>query len=434
MMNELFSENIEPPIFSYENNKEFLAFLRMGRDYVISNSQTDMKGIVHHQPNEERILGPTVALGDHSLCSAAELTAHLLRISERLWKFLVRGDGTANLVWSNPASSTPLRVHAFATLLHLVGASSLYLSKLGVTQVDGETRWNVVMTGRVMSLIFDEERLFGDQASELFVREDWTSIYPKTMDDTSPVSKPPPSKRKGHVRSTYDIAHDVGSLDMPSSNSLFSTAAGDLAALPKPSDRKAFDFFEVGSEQSNAPPQSSVPSTTKATVDTKSDFLKYLRIANAEYDDEVDVDLSAVKSKAKKSLGSQASSLGSMSLGGGGKRRYNTLPASLAPIFETEFGDDSTSFADFSDSFVGDKSESMPQSPGEKDDFVVVDQGSFPKSSTKMRRPRVRPLPEETQEKTAETVPATRTASDDDIESMGSAYLDRIEKKLFVSG
>ena len=111
------------------------------------------------------------------------------------------------------------------------------------------------------------------------------------------------------------------------------------------------------------------------------------------------------------------------------------MPASLAPIFESDFGDDSTSLADIPDS-VGVETLATNQSVGGTDDFVLVDDSQL--SKTRMRRPRVRPTTNnetnQTQSSDASLFQTPLAPTDDDIESMGSAYLDQIEEKLFVPG
>ena len=438
-MNELLChEQKTIPALSYDNNKAFLAVLRMGRDFIISNSQIDSAG-VRSQPNELQLVGSTIGVGDHTQCPAAELTAHLLRITTALWKLLVFGDGTANLVWANPASSASLRLHAFATLLRLVGSSSHYLAKLGATQIDGETRWNVVMTGRVIALVFDEGCLFDHQADECFDADHWSAAYAKTADDISPVSKAPPSKRRGHVRSNYDFSQEAISFDGLSSRvSSFATSAGDLATLPKPSDLDASDFFEIGSPE----PEEKQTSKASAKVDTKSDFMKYLRAADLEYGDDADADLSPAITKDKSGLNRQAASLTNHA---GGNRRYRTLPASaLSTILESDFGDDSTTIADLSESFrEAESGIRETQSPKLNDDFVLVgdgfSKGPFPQSKTTMRRPRVGISTSTSHDEArsgseSSEVKVTVPASDDDIETMGSLYLDTIEEKLFFPG
>ena len=129
---------------SYLPNKVFMATLRMGREYLASNASfIPSKRIAHAR--EESLVEPTIAITDHQVCTVPRSTGHLLRIMPLLWRSLICGDGEPDLIWANPGASIPLRVHSFATILHLVGATSLYMSKNGVTQVDGTSKWNVVV-------------------------------------------------------------------------------------------------------------------------------------------------------------------------------------------------------------------------------------------------------------------------------------------------
>ena len=178
--NEVLSEFLgqEPdfPRLSNIPGDNFVSNLRMRRDVLKEQSEIQYAKAPQHA--EDKLLESTIDITKHQLCSLPRSTNHLLRIMSVLWKALITGNGKPDLVWANPSAPLPLRVHCFATILHLLGAASLYMSKNGVTQVDGVSKWNVVTLGRVLALCFDEAKLFGHQAVEAFDGEEWMPSEP----------------------------------------------------------------------------------------------------------------------------------------------------------------------------------------------------------------------------------------------------------------
>lgn len=352
VLNELLHQESDLPVMSYLPNKVFMATLRMGAEYLAGNASfIPSKRIAHTR--EHAMVESTIAITDHQVCTVPRSTGHLLRIIPVLWRSLVCGDGEPDLVWSNPGASTPLRVHSFATILHLVGATSLYMSKNGVTQVDGTNKWNVVVLGRVLALLFDERHLFGDQSVEKFDEKHWLNLAEKSAAYNSPPMKKSPPKKRGHVRTNYELGNDIGpSIASSSIVSNFPSNAGDLVTLPKrvEPERDSFEAtFEIdmrGSDDSDEQPSPK----TDIKVDTKSDFQSFLRAANSTLDDDIDKPSGR---KSKNSSGNAAANAFANAFGGisaGNRQRFMTAPpTTLSTILEG--GDDSsTNIADFIES------------------------------------------------------------------------------------
>ena len=333
---------------SYLPNKVFMATLRMGREYLASNATFNPAKHSGHA-REAAMIEPTIAITDHQVCTVPRSTDHLLRIMPLLWRSLICGDGEPNLIWANPGASTPLRVHSFATILHLVGATSLYMSKNGVTQVDGASKWNVVVLGRVLALMFDERHLFGDQAVEKFDTKYWLSLAERSNSSTAKKKSPP--KRRGHVRTNYELGNDVGPPAQSSSIvSNIPSTAGDLVTLPKrvrPEKESLSAIFEIdirGSDDSGDAPSPK----QNVKVDTKSDFQSFLRAANNNLDEEDDIVKPEEGSSGKKSKGGGSAAANAFVQAFGGisassNRRFMTAPAPTLPSIAEGVDDSSSS-------------------------------------------------------------------------------------------
>ena len=117
--------------------------------------------------SSKNILQTTIELAKSSFCPQAELSSHLLRILPLLLRASVSGEGDPSLLWANPATLIPLRLHSFASLFHTISAVTMYLAKNGVTQLDGRRQWNLVSMAYVVGMIFDEEALFASSDGPL---------------------------------------------------------------------------------------------------------------------------------------------------------------------------------------------------------------------------------------------------------------------------
>jgi hypothetical protein len=439
VLNDFMNQESDLPLLSYLPNKVFVATLRMGRDYLTCNAQIGESTRVA-RVRENNMLDSTVGIADLQLCSMSRSAGHLLRVISLLWRSLICGDGEPDLVWANPASSIPLRVHSFATILHLVGTTSLYLAKNGVTQVDGSSKWNFAVQGRILALLFDEGKLFGQQAIEKFDETYWGSSEVRRSTSGSPPSKKSLPKRRGHVRQTFELGNDITPRATPSSSvSNFPSTAGDLATLPKPwrADAAGLPWpfeIEFGIAQNVGdimePPQQDVK------LDTKFDFQSFLRAAAASSDEEVDINMKSRGEGSKYIVGKVPAKALIQAYGGipiGSNRRYMTVPASTLSTIP-EQGDDAFNFAESNETTTTqhEKSVNGPQDYIESDVVASL----LTRSTKQMRRPRVAKVsssnapaenmqrPEENQNGSTPRTGLVPT-SDDEVTTMGDEFLDR---------
>lgn len=418
LINQLFGYRRDETGLSYSHSKKLMSSLSMGRDYIIANSKSPSPS--ENSDRDDSVVQAIIGLGNSHLCPTRVAIAHLPRLSLVLWQLVIAGAGQASLEWANPSTSPPLRVHAFVTLLRLVGSASIFLAKCGNANVDNSEKLNVVVLGRMMALIFDEQKIFSEHAQETFDVEYWQSFLNTQHTGNSPSSKKTQQKKKRHVRSTYDLASEIPSRPSNSAQSQVSarrSSAGDLATLPKPKYQEEwsdmFDFRAVGDSE-----KSSHQTKPEPKVDSKSDFQSFLRAAAAEASDEV------VETKERRSndhLREQAQSF-STSFGGPG-RRFNTMPPNaLTTIPESENGDDTNRSIYDQESQSSLSNLSLDGLAAE-----IIDVEPQPQ----MRRPKVNKPPQgDSKENLISSDLTARNLvplqSDDQIESMGTAFLDTI--------
>jgi hypothetical protein len=216
---DFFYQEPDFPIPLTPNDNYMMSLLRLSRDEIfhrVSISNSGQSG--SKTPYEvDKLLISIVDISKSSLCAVSDVSVHILRVILQLWKVIVSGTGEPDLAWANPAAIIPLRVHAFATLLQLLGSSTLYFSKRGVTQLDGGNKWNLVSMSRMIALIFDEGKLFGKQAKESF------SFNPEALfsagdqkvsvaQSERPEKRVPKEKRRRHVRSNFEFFNNVSQL------------------------------------------------------------------------------------------------------------------------------------------------------------------------------------------------------------------------------
>mmetsp|Transcript_5966 Transcript_5966/g.9423 ORF Transcript_5966/g.9423 Transcript_5966/m.9423 type:complete len:3872 (+) Transcript_5966:128-11743(+) len=127
-----------------------------------SNGSTQLKN-----DKSQKALRAAIDICKPSLCSYSSLSRHFLRITKQLLTIMVSGSGEPSLLWANPALVLPLRINAFASFMQLINFVSSHLSKFGLTQLDGKSKWNITTFGNVVALFFDEENMFLDEDSAI---------------------------------------------------------------------------------------------------------------------------------------------------------------------------------------------------------------------------------------------------------------------------
>lgn len=417
------NQEYDPLTFKSASSKTLLSSLRLGETYLLNASIEQLKTRVANA-REEQLLASVIAIADTRQCPIPRPTSHLMRVISLLWRSLICGDGEPDIVWSNPCSTTPLRVHTFATILHLVGAASLFLAKNGFTQVDGTNKYSFVYLGRVLALLFDEYKLFGQLALETFDNQHWSSseVNNNNRFDVNATTKKSPPKGR-HVRSTFELPVGHGQLRTSTNPGVsnFTSTAGDLATLPgtsrvdstKPSEiRNVVD--QISDEIATAKPD--------FKVDSKQDFQTLMRLSAAG-DSDQELNLKSSNDKFGKDFGMERSSKALIQAYGGisgvGGRRYMTMPAPLSTILESS--DDMPSYSESNDakgSAVTDLS--IPS-------VIDSDLAASTALSKQMRRPKVvkgTGIVPETCLQPNIARPAS-TTSDDILASM-DAYLDNL--------
>jgi hypothetical protein len=336
----------------------FISKLAMGRESVLTSAS--LKGVNREQPLEDKLIELTIDVSKHALCSAPQSSSHIWRIMPLLWRMHICGTGEPDVIWANPSSSTSLRVHSFASILHMVGLSSMFFTKSGLCKVEGTSGWNVVVLGRVLALLFDEKKLFGEQSLEAFDENMWLPKKHEQSQKTSAATSPTVVKKKRrHVRQTYDLSNDMpqrgqnrsigsmSSLDFSriSGQLDLSNATGTTLSAPRIKSLKIERVRQV-----DVDPESwfGEPGTGKqkvhetkrdVKVDSKSDFLSALRATSL--DDDAD-GLEGIVGD-----GGFAAKAAIQAFGGAqGNRRWATLPTrALSTIRESDDNESSTNGA-----------------------------------------------------------------------------------------
>ncbi|KAL3925234.1 MAG: hypothetical protein SGILL_000547 [Bacillariaceae sp.] len=286
-LNEFFSQ--EPDA---STGDEMDKLLRMSKEDILvrlNNTSLLRTQAEHHQYEAKRLMISTVDIAKSDLCSVSDVSSHLLRVVKQLWKIMVVGTGNLDLEWANPATSVPLRVHAFATLLQILGSSTLYFSKRGTTQLDGKNKWNFVTLGRILALMFDEENMFAKNGEEA-IAEELLSRY-------SGRGKPKGKKRnRRHVRSNFEFLNNgaVGG----GSDGISAVHEGEIQ---DPITERAKKIVDLAGTARTEPESDSSPismlqrrdlltqNVDTRKVDSLADFRSALNVGtrDGDYDDEI---------------------------------------------------------------------------------------------------------------------------------------------------
>ena len=434
---EFLSEEPDLPSPLYHNISSFMSSCQMKHASLVRAAEmaSGKKG----DKLEDHLIQCTLAITDMHMCSVPKSSPFLLRTFSILWRQLICGPGEPDLTWANPASMPPLRLHSFASILHLLGGACLYFSKNGVKQLDGVKKLDVVTLGRVMALLFDERNLFGNQAFEEIDEELWTGIL--RGNESKPVKRKSPKKGR-HVRTTLDLFNkiqDVQPREDMGDRGMVISAAGELASPVAPKkhtvlekllggeQHKIDNLFPVQSlEQKGQSDESKSDSAQPSfKIDTKSDFQSALRAAAAIADD----DFERVQSDGEGAAIAMVQAFGSVS--SSNSRGWLTAPntRALSTIQESDDGDESDAI------FEGNESLSAalvveigPQSPADKN----TSQEGLVRKKEGVRQFRIPHLEKgKIEEGRPLTIPSV-PKSDEEIETAGLPFLDVIGKSLGV--
>ena len=429
-------------------------------------------GADNNNPSDktQKLLQYTVDVSKASLCSAAESSAHFIRIFTQLMRTMVSGGGMPSLSWANPACAIPLRIHAFATLLQVISSVNTYMVRSGVTQLDGKGKWNLTLLGKVVAMVFDEGQLFiqpGEGTGEIFVLDDWKSMNGSLTAATSPErdfdsgSKPQHHRRREQMRSRQsrkaDAKKKVGNDDPAAKDSLDefraefafisdSAVNADVSVNPLVplSNGSPLDLAPTLSSEANQKKFSSLAIDAQANrtfvkIDTKSDFQSNLWAGSAES--------LLVSPSVSGSVAAQNMIQAYGGIGPSNRRKWMTAPSSgLATIHENADPVDSDLTENSSLAGLGPVvTQISPERSGDtmsstSDDFNTSDSMDselvriVTGSSKKMRVPRIKKGGEmaegcgsiDSGTSSSLTVPST----DEEIETAGTAFLDAIGKNL----
>lgn len=355
----LQSETDQPALIN-PDDKLVMSVLKSSRDEISKRCSGDLVDAARStQPDEEKMISSVMGIAKGQMCPTSDVSKHFLRVMMKLWKTLVCGTGEVDLLWSNPAATIPLRVHAFASLLQVLGSVALYMSKNGVTQLDGISKWDVVSLSRVVSLLFDEDKLLGfnkeitNEADLVFIPEVRSNSNPsRTVQKKE--EKP---KRKRHVRNTFELGNQAAqSFDVSDPSSGFADLVRGLSGENDDFKQrsKTLAVFPKQKEPQSSTTSSPILIDTSPTMDTNSDVM-IEKPSGAREDVKID-SVSDFRSNLEAALqneeesnfdspltSSQTSSLrqkfGGLSMTG--KKRWMTAPApALATISENDEGDE----------------------------------------------------------------------------------------------
>lgn len=256
---------------------------------------------------ERNILGHTIDISNTSTCPTQELVKHFLRVNMHLWRTLVCGTGEPSLLWSNPASIIALRLHTFSCLINILNSMSVYFTKSNLTELDGKGKWNMALTSKIVTMLFDEEKFFVSPP------ELWTQKNPSLTNDKHLIddnSKKQCESKEPDKKTPQRLTDSISSLEFDFSNSKL--LSNNHTKISSQDDMKLLEF------DSKPIPlrarSSSAPNANGLKIDTKIDFQAALNSMTSP---------------------NSSSSFGSASLPAANRRKWMTLPSSsLATIQE----------------------------------------------------------------------------------------------------
>lgn len=243
------------------------------------------------------------------------------------------GNGEPSLLWANPALVLPLRINAFATLMQLINFVSSHLSKFGLTQLDGKSKWNITTLGRIVSLFFDEENMFLHDESMIEPLDKKAWEFPSTdkkIQRPKLIQRKSSGSRKRHVRThsgSLIFSSDNAEETSPSQLRSRSRSTSDLDADTVSSvlHTAVKDNASISGEEDGEKHSAEIESPTYSSEESeaKPNFLDSLFSVNSTLDNDP---------------------FGSLGDPGTGRRKFMTLPTNaLATIREDNDSELSTS-------------------------------------------------------------------------------------------
>ena len=101
-------------------------------------------------------------------CPQPELVSHFVRIASQLLRTVVSGTGKPSLLWADPSALIQLRLNSFSSLLKVLKAVLGYQNRQGMTKLDGQGKIDQMNISKLVSLIFDDEIIFGNHEEDTF--------------------------------------------------------------------------------------------------------------------------------------------------------------------------------------------------------------------------------------------------------------------------
>jgi hypothetical protein len=370
---------------------------------------------------ESSLLEASIDIARSPLNTSAKVTSHLVRILSVLWRIVAVGTGEPDLVWANPTAPLPLRVQAFASLLHIVGATTMYMAKNGAKILNGAGDLNVVEMGRALALLFDERSLFGSQGAEVS-----ENLESEVGNGNVPCDSSGPTRKKRHVRQTFELFGETAH-QRNHANPSFQQSVATRQEKNDPKFASIPDNLGPGElEVFLSQPQTAIP---PLKIDTKSDFQSALRAAIS------DEDFNRLENGPSEGATlADAMKPAFHSFGGSmvGNRRWMTLPVrSLSTIREAEL--DEREDADVREDELGVCGKTnVSHENGDTLESAMLKMPT--KSVRQMRVPNLKKAatlgPRTTVEISKLSNASESWATDDEIERVGSAFLDLIGKSL----
>lgn len=276
---------------------------------------------------ERKILTPVVNLSKASRCSPTDVMPHLIRVVDQLYRIAVTGTGEPSILWASPDSLIPLRLNAFAALLKVFSSVSDHMTNAGLRQLDGNSKWNLLALGKVLSMLFDEGAILGGTLEDL----------------PTDATKSPTASKKPAIISQRSQTVDAASTNVrPQLISRYSSHPEAEDDSPKKFDVDAMlqpNFASRGGDASSENLPTPTSQSSGFTVQSKGAFMSALA---ASLDGEDSSNSGA--SPTKESSSSRASLLPARPAAN--RRRWMTLPTNALATIQESSDDDGRTGSD----------------------------------------------------------------------------------------